>query len=1128
MKIQNIKDKMQKFLITSLLTVCYLLLPTITLAYYTPESVSTTRIDKTYAPPTTVNSKSQVSDKPADFWYIWWTGIGNFAKFTVSNTLQGGYFGRPPSCEYPFEGTPEQASESAQGGGPAYRGLTGEYPAGSGQHYVWAAGMWVGALYPAKIKATIDTTTGDTTRIDTTWERRVSKGAYYSDMGGMAIPELTDAGEVGDISFLGLTFSTQIIPIDHGFEHGGEYVFSQVTSSKEDYQAFWPFADTLINARRTDPATHVHTDLGDIISGEDTYAVAGDWTPEQDASGIWVRDEGLYDVHPLGIRVEQRTYSWNYDYNNAYIYLNWKIRNMNSFPLDSIYLGYFMDNDIGATGAAGAQGANDDLIGFDTSSVEILPGVFRNLNLGYTYDSDGYEDNWTTVAGFVGCVLCETPNDKGLTGFQYWTRIGEFGLLVDRSGQDSLKYEALSCREPRFIVAGTDGDMRQLSCSGPYVRLLPGEEIDFTVAIVVAYTLDELKERSITALKQFELGYLGYEPPPSPKLSVIPGDDKVYLSWNGAIPENYVDKMAKVPTFEGYRVYKSTTGLVGEWDTLATFDMKSTSSETLLVKYAEGTSKAEISFEGLDANHSGLETKTYKIIFNSGHDFTIWDSTANAKVFYNSSAHTSGEGYCVMLNDTSTYSSDPGYISNALIYINGFYVKIKNGEVIPEQRGVDLAPCARDEFMIWAFASEDIGKEVGLEHNYIDESVTNGKKYYYTVTSFSRPLPEFGVESLESGKSGTQYWAIPVKQQADYEGASCGTAKLGIGDAKITATVVNPKYVIGDTYTISFFTTDTTDTLTPEYWKLTNKATNAVLLDSCSYFDMQSLPLFDGLDIKLDSFGRGVVDTETVFDSLITGWKEGDYSDWSFDITPNTGYNGAYFYDYELTISDTGSTDLKGNHAPFTLWNTDLDTAGLFWYATGDSDSLWVKNKIWIYSSIDDYPTQRAIILEVNFDATKHISPKNGDVYKIHMLNQATVLDTFEIITTSFDTKKTYTLDSVRVVPNPYYISAAWDKSTFSQKIWFQGLPSKCTIRIFNVAGLLIKTIEHNEPTFSEMRDRTEISEAGAHAWDLCSEEKKGETGLKVASGLYIYQVTAKIPGSENLIQKIGKFAIIR
>ncbi|MDI6839760.1 MAG: hypothetical protein QMD71_02720 [bacterium] len=1069
-------------------------------SYYQPYKIQTYKVGSK-------GTMTEVTNKPADFWWIHWTGAGDLKDWTVSNTLQGGVFPRPPACGY-FDGTWNCVAATFPMMDAGMWGLCGEYPAGSKQYYNWASGPWVGALYP-KIQDG-----------DTIWQRRVSKGAYYSDLGGMSIPELENTGEAGDISGRGLAFSTQILPTGYGYTHEGSFIFKQPGMAQEEYQALWPFADTAINKRREDTTLWVNPAKGDIISIEDTYACAGDWIPEKDASCIWVRNAGAYDVWGLGIRVEQRTYSWNYDYNNAYIYLNWKIRNMNPFPLKNVYVGYFMDNDIGSGITATDQGAEDDLIGYD-----------RELNLGYTYDSDGYEPGWQTAAGYMGAVLCETPGNIGFTGFQYWMRVEEFGMLVDDDAQDSLKYMVLATERPGcpdFMVAGSPGDMRQLSCSGPYPELKPNEEITFTVAVIAAHTLDELKEKARYALEQFNSGYLGFSPPPSPDFSVIPGDKKVYISWSSR-PESYVCPMSKEHTFEGYKVYKSRSGLPEDWKCLATYDLLgSKTQDTVIVKYTKGTSKATISFEGIDTTlsadifHTWFATRRYRITFDSEFSFILQNLTDERIYLYNKNAPDSGIGYCIMdTKEETPYPADPGYVSGAFIYLDGFYIKIKDSNIIPDQPGVELAPCSGDEFTIWTYESETVGNETGLEHYYIDTDVTNGMKYYYTVTSFSRPIPRLGIGSLESGKTGTSYWAIPTKEAADFKGASCELVKFGIGNARVEAKVVNPTTVTGDTYTISFFSGDTLDTMRVDYWRLVNKTTGSTLLDSCYYFNWEPLPIFDGLNIKLAAIPRAVVDTETVIDSEITKWSKGN-SNWKLWVEGSLKPGYDPYYDYELTISDTGSIDLRGKHGLFTLWNTTRDTAVPFLFTVDRPplDTLSYGDKISIYKSVADYnasPANWAMKLEVPTDTTL-IPPELGDIYKIKVLNKITTELKFELRTTKQTDKRGYTLDSIRVVPNPYYVRAPWDISKFQQKIWFQGLPSECTIRIFNVAGLLIKTIEHKETEVRGMKDRTEITGTGAHAWDLLTDEK-----LRCVSGLYIYQVI-----TTDGKQKVGKFAIIR
>ncbi len=450
--------------------IIYFIFGQMAFGYYLPKS-NIKRVPNTY--------KGEITDKPADFWWIHWIGRGDLSDYVISNTAQGGWFPMPDSCEY-FDGTWDWVWISMDMYSAGMYGLCGEYPANSNQFYNFAAGVWVGALYPSEIEGS-----------DTTWQLNVSKGAYNSDLGGMSVPEMDSAGEVGDISGIGLYFSDQIIPEGRGYPHEGAFLFAQSGTAPQPWQALWPFADTSLNSRRP-PDMQLNPAEGDIVSNQDTYGVAGDWIPESDASTIWIRDTGPYDVWGLGIRLEQRTYSFNMPENKDYIYINYKIRNMNPFPLKNVYCGYFMDNDVGSGIPEAGQGAGDDMIGYDTT-----------LNLGYTYDSDAYEPDWVTPAGYIGCVLCETPDDIGFTGFASWSH--ETDSIIDEDGQDFLKYEKLM--DIVFCVSTTPQDVRQLSSSGPYLTLQPDEEVNFTIAIVMGLTLNELNEHAENALIQFQNGY---------------------------------------------------------------------------------------------------------------------------------------------------------------------------------------------------------------------------------------------------------------------------------------------------------------------------------------------------------------------------------------------------------------------------------------------------------------------------------------------------------------------------------------------------------------------------------------------------------------------------------------------
>ncbi|PIE53201.1 hypothetical protein CSA37_02330 [Candidatus Fermentibacteria bacterium] len=116
-----------------------------------------------------------------------------------------------------------------------------------------------------------------------------------------------------------------------------------------------------------------------------------------------------------------------------------------------------------------------------------------------------------------------------------------------------------------------------------------------------------------------------------------------------------------------------------------------------------------------------------------------------------------------------------------------------------------------------------------------------------------------------------------------------------------------------------------------------------------------------------------------------------------------------------------------------------------------------------------------------------------------------TVEGTPVAVVPSWDTDSNWT-ENVRVVPNPYKISAAWEQTYFN-KIAFINLPSMCDIHIFTLAGDHVVTLEHRDYT----------GENGTEYWDLVSRNDQD-----VVTGLYVYRVET----ADDFV--IDKFAIIK
>ncbi len=108
-------------------------------------------------------------------------------------------------------------------------------------------------------------------------------------------------------------------------------------------------------------------------------------------------------------------------------------------------------------------------------------------------------------------------------------------------------------------------------------------------------------------------------------------------------------------------------------------------------------------------------------------------------------------------------------------------------------------------------------------------------------------------------------------------------------------------------------------------------------------------------------------------------------------------------------------------------------------------------------------------------------------------------------VTPNWGTDANWT-ENVRVVPNPYKMSAAWE-TTYFNKIAFVNLPSMCDIHIFTLAGDHVISLEHRDYT----------GEVGTEYWDLVSRNDQD-----IVTGLYVYRVET----ADDFV--IDKFAIIK
>ena len=142
--------------------------------------------------------------------------------------------------------------------------------------------------------------------------------------------------------------------------------------------------------------------------------------------------------------------------------------------------------------------------------------------------------------------------------------------------------------------------------------------------------------------------------------------------------------------------------------------------------------------------------------------------------------------------------------------------------------------------------------------------------------------------------------------------------------------------------------------------------------------------------------------------------------------------------------------------------------------------------------------------------------PGRGDTLYLNLDRPFLSNDTFDFTTIApvVDAQLAKSdLDKIRVVPNPYIVTNAWEPvNTYSsghgeRQLHFTHLPANCIIKIFTVNGQLVKTLYHN----NAIDDGTEM-------WNMLSKDN-----LEISYGIYIYNVTA-----EGIGEKIGKFLVLK
>ncbi len=266
---------------------------------------------------------------------------------------------------------------------------------------------------------------------------------------------------------------------------------------------------------------------------------------------------------PLHIHFIQRTYSWSYDPLFNIVYMDYDIICENEDGLDSVYIAYFFDADVG-------KFETEDDFNFFWDDYSWYD---EDERLAVTQDAPGGADGDANSG--VAIKLLRAPGDMSELTFTF--RTGHRDDVDDPL--DRGKYEKMS--EGIIMPSMTPGEATQtafLFGFGPFTMAY-GDTLLMTFALTCGHDENEIRQNAEIAQWLYDQNWASPNPPPPPPLRGYPGDHRAILSWHvgeGDVnPETYEDTLRLdgiFQDFEGYRVYKSAGNRAGPWTLLAEYD----------------------------------------------------------------------------------------------------------------------------------------------------------------------------------------------------------------------------------------------------------------------------------------------------------------------------------------------------------------------------------------------------------------------------------------------------------------------------------------------------------------------------------------------------------------------------
>jgi len=792
-----------------------------------------------------------------------------------------------------------------------------------------------------------------------------------------------------------------------------------------------------------------------LVTGDQTlWAIFNDADPSKhtDSSG---------STRPMNIETKETIFAFDKSGplgNTVFVKLDF----INKGPdiIEDYYCSFWSDPDLGD--------AFNDLVGCDPE-----------LGLGYCFNADNADGVYVGEGACVGYdffqgVRDDAGNILGMTSFNKYINGTD-----PRTAREAYNYQQGLTAAGTDLIDPTTGNVTKYYCSGDPVTnsgwvdsapadrrlmlstgpttLYPGDENTVVVGLVLGSGRERLgaisavRYNDIFAQGAFDTNFEIPPDPPAPNVTIVTLPDEFFISWG----DNAEDYTAAGYSFEGYNVYvtnKPAATQKTDWKRVDTFDLE-----------------------------NGVQ-KVFGLTFDE----------------------TTG----LLLESPIQFGGDTG---------------------------------------IKRFIRIDSDLWVGGGYPLVAQ-----KEYYYAVTSYAyNPIgAPLALESVFNELTIIPKGALPG---TDYSVAATGTDveathSAGSGVGKVDITVVNPQLITGQTYKVTFSENATGGV----DWNLLRGST-AVLSNQTNFTGDYNYPFVDGLLVQVSGNYAGPSGFSDVYhvegtpgataehpfnyrfrDVARGTWVSADWSDYI------AGW--AMGRDFEVRAKGEGNgqvaTAINGGPSSWTV-DQNYTTSFEVWDIEADGGEQqinfcwWDRDGNGKFNAYTPVSYDRMIINHTPYDPNGTYTPgakmatwyfslyeddldgdgnydtfTDGQVMRFECDNALSTADEFTfntqapIIGDETIAEESFKKD-ILIVPNPYYGFSMFERTRFQRIMLFTNLPEQCTIRIFDLGGTLIRTIEKD-------------SQDPTYRWDMLTDYQ-----LPLGSGVYIAHIESKYG---SVIRKFAVF----